>query len=243
MQHEQGSTNRPGQDLDRVLTSRGYDLEVEAQLHQTILRVTCFPQDLTVALSLLIDPLRQLLMSDAALTAARQEARLRSGNDRKAWRDLLSQGAAKALLDGHYGFTQRFVAPESLAAVDITALRQYHELAVQGSNIHLAVYGSIDEATLRKELEEQLSIEPTFVVGNQVDIQAAPFPEDLALAPVSLAWDQDRAAVALVWRGLTRDQSLQEGIALDVLAELLVGDQGLLTQRLQLRKLSYKHRR
>ena len=113
----------------------------------------------------------------------------------------MSQGAAKALLDGHYGFTQRFVAAESLAAVDLPALRQYHEAAVQGSNIHLAIYGSVDEATLAHGAQRPAAIEPKFVIGEQVEIQAQPFPEDLALAPVSIAWDQSRAAVALVWRG------------------------------------------
>ena len=38
-------------------------LTVEARLHETVLRVTCFPQDVPIALSLLIDPLRQPLMT------------------------------------------------------------------------------------------------------------------------------------------------------------------------------------
>ena len=203
---QQGSTNRSGPDLRTMLARRAVSFEVEATLHETILRVTCFPDDLAMALAVLVDPLRQPLLNETSLSQARrlvsQQARERSNalvrgaatsgngvNGGGVWYRLLQQGAAQALPEGHYGAGQQ-ASSDDLAAIDLVAVQAFHERAIQGSNIHLAVYGNVDEAELREVITKQLLIEPTFVIGEPVIIDAPgwnPVGEDSAEDSVDAA--------------------------------------------------------
>lgn len=205
-----------------ILDGTGMQLNAAANCHALSIGATCFPEQVAVAIDLLVDMAAHPALAQEDLDAVRARALRKAERIANTWDANLLANVREIALKGHYAERDPNGSKATLTNLDRAAVAsQYRKLSVS-KNVVVSVYGQFDQQAVGDQLRK-LFAKQIFAAGEPVRAQGAK-PAAVPPPPISVGYTDDAfVALAMAWPAPALTDRAADEAPMEVLGSLLAG--------------------
>jgi zinc protease len=213
--------SRTPAEIAALLRAHGMRLTATSGIHDLDLGLTCLPDDVPLALALLVDCLTKAALPPEEIERARARNLLALQVVEADWEAHLLAETRRIALEGHYAARNPRGGKELIARLDRSLLVAHLRHLAVGANTVLAVYGRFDPVAVIEQAQALIAAHPEFTESEVVRPQGTPWP-DRPPPPLTVGThDRPQAALALAWHGPALEDRARDEAPMAVLGALL----------------------
>lgn len=213
--------SRTPAEIAALLRAHGMRLTATSGIHDLDLGLACLPDDVPLALALLVDCLTKAALPPEEIERARARQLLALQADEADWETHLLAETRRIVLDGHYAARHPRGGKDLVARLDRSLLVAHLRRLAVGANTVLAVYGRFDPVVVVERAQKLFAAHPEIPEGEAVRPAGTPWP-DRPPPPLTVGThDRPQSALALAWHGPALEDRARDEAPMAVLGALL----------------------